>query len=128
MKRGDVKIKGSNIIIDADENIDILSKKNVKITGKQSIFFDTPNLGTNALYNNLAPRDVTFGGLAFRGTQVGLDKIEAAFTGGAFDSLADQAQDLAKDASKQLKDIAGNIDTGAIESGLQDAFANFGGF
>ena len=47
-----------------------------------SIFFDTPNLNTNALTGNLAPRNVTFGGLVFRGTKVGSDVIQSAFTGG----------------------------------------------
>ena len=37
-RNGDIKIKGSNIIIDADENINIMSKKNVTIQGKNSIF------------------------------------------------------------------------------------------
>ena len=45
MNNGDIKIKGTNIIIDADQNINIMSKKNVTISGKSSIFFDTPNLG-----------------------------------------------------------------------------------
>ena len=81
-RNGDVKIKGKNILIDADENLNISSKRNVTISGKSSIFFDTPNLATNALTGNLAPRDVTFGGIVFRGTKVGTDKITSAFTGG----------------------------------------------
>ena len=70
-RNGDIKIKGSNILIDADDNINITSRKSVTIKGSNSIFFDTPNLNTNALTGNLAPRSVTFGGLVFRGTKVG---------------------------------------------------------
>lgn len=143
MENGDIKIKGTNIIIDADQNINIMSKKNVTISGKSSIFFDTPNLATNAMTGNLAPRDVTFGGLVFRGTKVGGNAISDAFTGGKLDSLADQLKSQAPALKDKMKDIAGNIDTDALSnqlsgvtdqlssidtSGLSNALGNFGGF
>ena len=135
MNNGDIKIKGTNIIIDADQNINISSKKNVTISGKSSIFFDTPNLATNALTGNLAPRDVTFGGLVFRGTKVGGNAISDAFTGGKLDSIADNLQKELPSIKDKMSDIAGNIDTDALQSGLQDAssslqsaLSNFGGF
>ena len=136
MKNGTVKIKGRNIQIDADENINIESKKNVRIHGKSSIFFDTPNLATNALTGNLAPRNVTLGGIAFRGTKVGQGAISNAFTGGQLESLTSSLQSQAPALQNQLKDISGNIDTDAISdqlssidtSGLSNALNNFGGF
>ena len=136
MKNGTVKIKGRNIQIDADENINIESKKNVRIHGKSSIYFDTPNLATNALTGNLAPRNVTLGGIAFRGTKVGQGAISNAFTGGQLESLTSSLQSQAPALQNQLKDIAGNIDTDAISdqlssidtSGLSNALGNFGGF
>ena len=136
MKNGTVKIKGRNIQIDADENINIESKKNVRIHGKSSIFFDTPNLATNALTGNLAPRNVTLGGIAFRGTKVGAGAISDAFTGGQLESLTSQLQSQAPALKDKMKDIAGNIDTDAISnqlssidtSGLSNALNNFGGF
>ena len=118
MENGDIKIKGTNIIIDADQNINIMSKKNVTISGKSSIFFDTPNLATNAMTGNLAPRDVTFGGLVFRGTKVGGNAISDAFTGGKLDSLTDQLKSQAPALKDKMKDIAGNIDTDAISGQL----------
>jgi len=108
MNNGDIKIKGTNIIIDADQNINIMSKKNVTISGKSSIFFDTPNLATNALTGNLAPRDVTFGGLVFRGTKVGQGAISNAFTGGKVNTTS------AVNAI-QFKFHSGNIDSGVIK-------------
>ena len=135
MNNGDIKIKGTNIIIDADENINIMSKKNVTISGKSSIFFDTPNLATNALTGNLAPRDVTFGGLVFRGTKVGGNAISDAFTGGKLDSIADNLKKELPSIKDKMSDIAGDINTDALQSGLQDAssslqdaLSNFGGF
>ena len=135
MNNGDIKIKGTNIIIDADQNINISSNKSVTISGKSSIFFDTPNLATNALTGNLAPRDVTFGGLVFRGTKVGGNAISDAFTGGKLDSIADNLQKELPSIKDKMSDIAGDIDTDALQSGLQDAssslqsaLSNFGGF
>ena len=81
LKNGDVKIKGNKIHLDADSFLKLESKGNVVMKGN-SIFFDTPNLNTNAMTGNLAPRNVTFGGLVFRGTKVGSDVIQSAFTGG----------------------------------------------
>ena len=135
MNNGDIKIKGTNIIIDADQNINISSNKSVTISGKSSIFFDTPNLATNALTGNLAPRDVTFGGLVFRGTKVGGNAISDAFTGGKLDSIADNLKKELPSIKDKMSDIAGDINTDALQSGLQDAssslqdaLSNFGGF
>ena len=135
MNNGDIKIKGTNIIIDADQNINISSKKNVTISGKSSIFFDTPNLATNALTGNLAPRDVTFGGLVFRGTKVGQGAISNAFTGGKLESITDNLKKELPSIKDKMSNIAGDIDTDALQSGLQDAssslqsaLSNFGGF
>jgi len=140
---GAIKIKGPSIIIDADTDLILKSKQSVWIKGSQSIFFDTPNLATNACVGNLAPRDVTVGGLVCRGTKIGGNVISDAFTGGALENLQDQA----KNASSKLKDLAQNIDTESLTaqatelggqlqnqlssidtSGLSNALKNFGGF
>ena len=136
MRNGDVKIKGRNIIVDADDSLRLESKKNVVIKGSNSIFFDTPTLNTNAMTGNLAPRDVTFGGLVFRGSKVGKGVIDSAFTGGSLGSISDKLKAQAPSIKDKMSDIAGNIDTGAISdqlssidtSGLSNALSNFGGF
>ena len=81
---GDIKIKGSNITIEADNNLVVTSRKNLTLSGKNSIFLDTPNLNTNALTGNLAPRGVTFGARTFAGTKVGQNVITNAFSSGGF--------------------------------------------
>tara|TARA_B100000282_G_scaffold171325_1_gene124112 strand:- start:227 stop:928 length:702 start_codon:yes stop_codon:yes gene_type:complete len=136
MRNGDVKIKGKNIIVDADDSLKLESKKNVVVKGGNSIFFDTPTLNTNAMTGNLAPRDVTFGGLVFRGSKVGSGVINKAFTGGSLGSISDKLKAQAPSIKDKMSDIAGNIDTGAISdqlssidtSGLSNALSNFGGF
>ena len=122
-KTGKIKIKGNNITIDSDDNMTIKTGDNMTLKAN-SIFFDCNELATNALCGNLAPRDVTFGGLCFRGQKVGIDQLNSAFAGGAFDNIADQL----KEQTAGLADIAGNIDTAAIESNLSNALSNFGGF
>ena len=136
MRNGDVKIKGKNIIVDADDSLKLESKKNVIVKGGNSIFFDTPTLNTNAMTGNLAPRDVTFGGLVFRGSKVGSGVINKAFTGGSLGSISDKLKAQAPSIKDKMSDIAGNIDTGAISdqlssidtSGLSNALSNCGGF
>ena len=132
---GSIKIKGSSVLIDADKDLVLNSRQNVYIKGSSSIFFDTPNLNTNAMTGNLAPRSVTFGGLVFRGTKVGANAISDAFTGGALESVQSIAQEKAQEAAKQLKTLSGSIDTGALasqatqaQSALSNALSNFGGF
>ena len=105
------------------------------IQGKQSIFFDTPTLNTNACVGNLAPRDVTIGGLVCQGTRIGANAISDAFTGGALENIQEIAKGKAQEAAKQLKTLSGNIDTGALaaqatqaQNALTDALNNFGGF
>ena len=134
-KDGSIKIKGSSVLIDADKDLVLNSRQNVYIKGSSSIFFDTPNLNTNAMTGNLAPRSVTFGGLVFRGTKVGANAISDAFTGGALESVQSIAQGKAQEAAKQLKTLSGSIDTGALasqatqaQSALSNALSNFGGF
>ena len=154
---GGIKIKGSTIILDADTDLILKSKQSVWIKGSQSIFFDTPNLATNACVGNLAPRDVTVGGLVCRGTKIGGNVISDAFTGGALENLQELAQ---KNLNLQnqlggLTDKFSEIDTAALteqlggvteglqdqlgglqgqlgdslkSSGLKDALQNFGGF
>ena len=126
MKNGDVKIKGRSIIVDADDTLELSSKKNVKITGKNSIFLDTPTLNTNALNGNLAPRDVTFGGLVFRGSKVGGGLLDSAFAGGALDNLTDQLKDQLPSIKDKMSDIAGNIDTDALTGQLGDLQGQLG--
>ena len=140
---GDILIKGSNITVEADNNLVVSSKKNLTLKGCNSIFLDTPNLNTNAKMGNLVRRSVTFGGRTFAGTKVGQDKIESAFTSGALDNIQNIAKKKAEEAAKQLETLSGKIDTDALSaqasqlgeqlssidtSGLSNALNNFGGF
>ena len=84
MNNGDILIKGANITVEADNNLVVSSRKNLTLSGKNSIYLDTPNLNTNALTGNLAPRGVTFGARTFAGTKVGQNVIANAFSGGGF--------------------------------------------
>jgi len=140
---GNILIKGASINVEADNDLVVSSRKNLTLSGKNSIFLDTPNLNTNAKIGNLVRRSVTFGGRTFAGTKVGLDQVESAFTSGALDNIQDIAKGKAEEAAKQLKTLSGSIDTGALTaqasqlgeqlssidtSGLSNALSGFGGF
>ena len=72
---GSVKITAKNITIQADEDIDINAGRNINLTAKREIRLDSLIANCDALVGNLAPRDVTFGGLCYAGTAAGIDAV-----------------------------------------------------
>ena len=148
---GNVLIKGKSITIQADDVVNIMSGKDINLLGENggdcnSIRLNSISLNSNACTGNLAPREVTFGGLCFAGTKVGGNAIADAFTGGALPKI-DELKNVAEKASKQLETLSGKIDPGALTaqatelggqlqnqlssidtSGLTNALSNFGGF
>jgi hypothetical protein len=79
---GSVRIRGKNIILDADENITLSAGKDI-ITKADSgkVLLKAPEASVDALLGNLPPLPTTFGGQVFEGTFVDeLTQVEA-FTG-----------------------------------------------
>ena len=98
--------------------------KNIRLNAGNEIRLESNIANCDALTGNLAPRDVTFGGWCFDGTEIGGPELAASFTGGKF-----------KEVASEMKGMAESIDTGALKSGLKDAasglsdaMSNFGGF
>lgn len=81
-KNGSVRIRGSKIVIDADENLELKAGKdiNVKVGGR--FLIKGNEASCDALTGNLAPKGSTFGEIVFAGTYVGADIISSAFSGG----------------------------------------------
>tara|TARA_B100000214_G_scaffold306838_1_gene237945 strand:+ start:342 stop:1004 length:663 start_codon:yes stop_codon:yes gene_type:complete len=122
MANGQVKITGKNITIDADEDIKIDAGKKMTLKASNEIELDTPVLNTTAMAGNLAPRDVTFGGLVFSGTEVGTPEIAKSFTGGSFKSPF-------KDMASSMEKMAANsgINAASIESAASSLEDKLGG-
>ena len=72
-----MKITGKNITIDADENITLDAGNDIILKSGNRIDLNTNTANCDALYGNLAPRDVTFAGQVFKGTKIGIESIES---------------------------------------------------
>jgi len=84
---GSVRIRGKNIVLDADENIDLRAGKSISIKADAGkILLKSNQADCDALLGNLPPVESTFGGLVFAGTYVGMDVLSNAFAGGLPDA------------------------------------------
>jgi len=134
-KNGEVKIRGKNIVIDADENIDLVAGNNIKLDAKNRILLKSNVADCDALRGNLTPRDVTFMGQVFKNALGGTEVTDMIPTGGGIklaDSLGRVEDRLGDTIGKLSEKVSAN--SGAIQSGLQqatsglsDALDNLGG-
>ena len=83
-KNGRVRIRAQNIMIDADEDVDIKAGRNITLdAGSGRVLLKGNKLDGNGLTGNLVPEGTSFGELVFADTFVGQDIIRAAFSGPA---------------------------------------------
>ena len=75
MSNGSVKITAKNITIQADEDVDITAGMNINLNACKEIKLRSAIANCDALVGNLAPRDVTFGGLCYDRTAAGIDAV-----------------------------------------------------
>ena len=113
---GNIKLRGKKIFIDACDELVFKCAGNVRFEGKDSgvcnsIYFKTVSLATNAKTGNLAPREVTFGGMSFANTNVGALAQQASF-------VSDKLQAKLPDLQNKLKTLSGDLQ-GQL-GGLQD--------
>lgn len=69
-KNGQVRIRGANVIVDADQNLDLTAGNNIKIQAGNKISLKSNIANCDALAGNLAPQKATFMFKAFKGTYV----------------------------------------------------------
>jgi hypothetical protein len=81
-KNGQVRIRGANVVVDADENLTLKAGNNVKIEAGNKIDLKSNIANCDALAGNLPPKSTTFGGIVFNGTFVGDEIVSSSFTGG----------------------------------------------
>lgn len=87
MKNGKVRIKGKNIMLDADEDIDIKAGRNITLNGANGkILLKGNEVSADGLLGNLIDNTIgSFGMRVFQGSFVGADILSGAFataTGG----------------------------------------------
>ena len=73
MRNGAVKIKGKNIVIEADEDVDIKAGRNITLDAKQRVLLKGTRCDAKGLFGNLIPDKQIFASQVFEGTFVGLD-------------------------------------------------------
>lgn len=82
-KNGQVRIRGANIVIDADENLTLKAGNNIKIQAENKLDIKGNIANCDALEGNLPPQSTTFGGITFAGTYVDSTLISSTFSGGS---------------------------------------------
>lgn len=83
-KNGRVRIRAQNIMIDADEDVDIKAGRNITLdAGSGRVLLKGNKLDGNGLTGNLVPEGTSFGELVFADTFVGQDIVRSAFSGPA---------------------------------------------
>jgi hypothetical protein len=82
-KNGRVRIRAQNIMIDADEDVDIKAGRNITLdSGSGRVLIKANKADCSALTGNLVPPGSSFGELVFAGTKVGADIVKNTFSGG----------------------------------------------
>lgn len=70
MKNGQVRIRGANVVIDADENLTLKAGNNIKIDAKNKLDLKGNIANLDAKEGNLVDKAISFMGQAFKGTYV----------------------------------------------------------
>lgn len=121
MRNGAVKIKGKNIVIEADEDIDLKAGRNININGKSRVLIKGNKCEADGLLGNLVPE--SFGALAFAKSFVGADIISSSFMAG-FPNIIGTAQDIAIGAKDALSGGPGSLISGAAKFATQNLKSN----
>lgn len=85
-KNGSVRVRGTNVIIDADKDVNIVSGRDVTIKAKGRFLVQSNQADCDALMGNLTPRKSSFLERVFEGTFVGQD-ILSNLTGGIINKI-----------------------------------------
>jgi hypothetical protein len=80
-KNGRVRIRAQNIMIDADEDVDIKAGRNITLnSGSGRVLIKANKADCDALDGNLTPENTSWGEQVFAGSFVGADIIKATFS------------------------------------------------
>jgi hypothetical protein len=83
-RNGDIRIRGKNIILDADENISLSAGRNVNIKAGSRFVVQANQSDCVAKTGNLAPKGTSSGERIFpAGSPAGDDVVQNSFNGGA---------------------------------------------
>ena len=121
MRNCSVKIKGKNIVIEADEDIDLKAGRNINVNGKSRVLLKGNTCEAKGLLGNLVPK--SFGASAFAGSFVGGDILSSTFTA-AVPNVIGAAADIAIGAKDALSGGPGDLVSGAVELATSNLKSN----
>ena len=77
---GRVRIKAQNIMIEADEDIDMKAGRNINLNSSSGrVLLKGNKIDASGLTGNLVPKGLNFGTQVFSGSFVGADVLESSF-------------------------------------------------
>jgi len=116
MRNGAVKIKAKNIVIEADEDVDIKAGRNITLDAKQRILLKAPRCDAKGLLGDLIPDKHNFGMRVFENSFVGVDfLLGEGMVPIALPNVLGTATDIAMGASSGA--LSGGV--GAIVQGAE---------
>jgi len=123
MRNGAVKIKGKNIVIEADEDVDIKAGRNINIDSKQRVLLKSSRCEVKGLLGNLIPDSQQFGMSVFEGSFVGPDFLSgiSGLIPGVPNVLGTAADIAMGAASGALSGGVGSLIAGAADVALDAA-------
>lgn len=74
-KNGQVRIRGNNVVIDADKDLTLVAGRDMTMKAKGRFLVQANQADCDALMGNLPPTASTFLGICFAGTYVGADDL-----------------------------------------------------
>lgn len=111
-RNGTVRIKGKNVVIEADEDIDLKAGRNINVNGKARVLLRGNECDADGLIGNLVPD--TFGALSFAKSFVGGDVLGGSFLGG-LPNVIGTSLDIAMGAKDALSNGPGALIQGASD-------------
>lgn len=85
MKNGQVRIRGANVVVDADENLTLRAGNNIKIEAGNKLDLKASIANLDAKEGNMVDKEVSFMGKVFEGTYVqdeAMSLVGKSLTGG----------------------------------------------
>lgn len=77
-RNGNVRVRGTNIVVDADKDLTMVAGRDMTIKAKGRFLIQANQADCDALMGNLPPVASTFLGICFAGTYVGADTLSKA--------------------------------------------------
>lgn len=119
-KNGSIRIRGNNIVVDADKDLTFVAGRDMTMKAKGRFLIQANQADCDALMGNLPPSGSSFLDVCFAGTYVGADVLGPLSGGLAVGVSYDNAQSNESDEdlfSEENTRLTGNETSGSFASG-----------